>query len=143
MKQTLLIITICLLFFSCKKNNTDEQSFIQCNSPQYLDSAAISNKIVGSWTLIKQRFGSNGKVVATTKNIKVIFNSNSTYSLFEDSLVLAQGNWDLKNVLDSMWGLGLTAPSSYLIGYISFCNNQVVFSYNYLDGNDNLFEKSN
>ena len=56
MKQALLVITICLLLFSCKKNTSDKQSFMQCNNPQYLDSVAISNKIAGSWTLIKQQY---------------------------------------------------------------------------------------
>lgn len=143
MKQTLLVITICLLFFSCKKNTPDEQSLLQCNHPQNLDSAATSNKIVGSWMLIKERWGSTGEVVTPGKNIKVTFNSNSTYSLFEDSSVLAQGNWNLKIVLDSMWGLDIAAPSNYLYGYISFCDNQVLFSYSYLDGTNNLFEKVN
>lgn len=143
MRHTLLGITICLLLYSCKKNISDQQSFLKCNNPQHLDSVAISHKIVGSWTLIKQRWGSTGKVVAANKNITVTFNSNSTYTVFEDSSVLAQGNWNLKIVLDSMWGLSPTVPNSYLNGYISFCDDQVLFSYSYLDGNDNLFEKVN
>ena len=143
MKQTLLTFTICLLLFSCKKNITHEQSFLQCKNPQFLDSAGISNKIPGSWKLIKQRWGSTGKVELTDKNIKISFNSNSTYTVFEDSSVLAQGNWNLKIVLDKMWGLDLTTPSSYLNGYISFCDDQVLFSSNYMDLNDNLFEKVN
>ena len=142
MKPTLIVITICFLLFSCKKNTSDKQLFLQCNNPQYLDSTAISNKIVGSWTLIKQRWGSTGEVVMADKNIKVTFNANSTYTVVEDSSVLAQGNWNLKIVLDNMWGLDLTEPSNYLYGYISFCGNQVLFSYGYLDGNDNLFEKT-
>lgn len=143
MKRTLLIITICVLLFSCKKNTSNEQPFLECNNPQYLDSAAISKKIVGSWTLIKQRLGSTGKVVATNKNITVTFTSDSSYTLSENSSVSAQGNWNLKIVLDGMWGLNFTVPNSYLNGYISFCDDQVLFSYSYLDGNDNLFEKVN
>lgn len=142
MKQTLLSLTICFLLFSCKKNASNDQLFSQCNRPQLLDSTAISNKIVGSWTLIKQRLGSTGKVEVAKQNIKVIFNSNSTYVVMEDSSTLTQGNWSLKIVLDNMWGLDLTSPNNYLYGFISFCNNQVSFNFSYLDGNDNLFEKA-
>jgi hypothetical protein len=141
MKQTLLFLTIYVLLFSCSKNTSDKQPFLQCDTPQYLDSTAISNKIAGSWTLTKQRWGSTGEVVTADKNIKVTFNSNGTYTIVDDSSVLAQGNWTLKIVLDSLWGLDLTVPSDYLTGYISFCNNQLLFSYSYLDGSDNLFEK--
>jgi len=140
MKQALLSLAIGLLLFSCKKN-AEDQPFWQCGTPQSLDSTSISSKIAGSWTLIKQRWGSNGKVVMADKNIKVTFNSNSTYTVLEDSAILAQGNWSLKILFDNWWGLNLTSPSSYLNGFISFCNNQVLFSDNYLDGNDNLFEK--
>jgi len=92
--------------------------------------------------LIKQRWGSTGKVVMADKKIKVTFNSNSTYTVLEDSSIVAQGNWNLKIVYANMWGLHLTSPNSYLYGFISFCNNQVLFSNSYLDGNDNLFKKA-
>ncbi|HEY5391500.1 MAG TPA: hypothetical protein VIJ57_05260 [Hanamia sp.] len=108
-----------------------------------MDSATISKKIVGSWILIKQRLGSTGEVKVADKNIKAIFNSDSTYVVLEDSSILTQGNWSLKIVLDNMWGLVLTSPNNYLYGFISFCNNEVSFSFSYLDGNDNLFEKTN
>ena len=143
MKQTLLSLTICFLLFSCKKNISNGQFFSQCNKTQILDSATISNKIVGSWTFIKKRLGSTGKVEVADKNIKAIFNSDSTYVVLEDSSILTQGNWSLKIVLDNMWGLDLTSPNNYLYGFISFCNNEVSFSFSYLDGNDNLFEKTN
>ena len=143
MKQTLLSLTICFLFFSCKKNISNDQFFLQCNNTQILDSATISKKIVGSWILIKQRLGSTGEVKVADKNIKAIFNSDSTYVVLEDSSILTQGNWSLKIVLDNMWGLDLTSPNNYLYGFISFCNNEVSFSFSYLDGNDNLFEKTN
>ncbi len=143
MKQTLLIIASCLLFLSCKKNTPDEQLFQNCKNPQYLDSATITTKLAGSWTLIKICLGCSGKIVATSKPIKVTFNSDSTYSLFEDSSVIAHRNWKLIPMSENMWGLDLTPDSSwYLYGYISFCDDQVLFSYSILDGNDNLFEKA-
>jgi len=140
MKRMFLLLTICLILLSCKKNKN--QTLWECSNAQFLDSATISNKIIGSWLWVKQLCGDgNGDVIAATKNIKVTFNANATFTVFENSSIITQGNWKLKIVDSNTWGLDPTSSSEYLYGRILFCNNQVMFNDSYIDGCDNVFAK--
>lgn len=140
MRQVLLLLIIFLIFLSCKKNN--DRTLWECGNSQFLDSALISNKIIGSWVWTKQLCGDgNGNVMTATKNIKITFNSNTTFTVLENSSIITQGNWKLKIVDSNIWGLDLTSSSEYLYGRILFCNNQVMFNDSYKDGCDNVFVK--
>ncbi len=143
MKPIFFLLTVCSIFFSCKKDTLDISLFQQCHNSQSLDSTAISNNLAGSWIWTKQSCFWTGKTTTADKNIKVIFNSNATFSVLENSSILTQGNWGLKIIDSNMWGLDLTSPSEYLYGRILFCNNQILFNDSYRDGCDNLFTKSN
>ncbi len=143
MRHIFLSLTICFILFSCKKDILDINSFWQCNSSQNLDSTAISNKIVGSWTWAKQSCFWTGKTKTADKKIKVTFNSNATFTILKNSSIITQGNWKLNTIDSNMWGLDLTPSSDYLYGRILFCNDQVLFNDSYRDGCDNLFEKVN
>jgi hypothetical protein len=140
MKQMFLLLSICLIFFSCKKNK--DNTLWECNNPPFLDSATISNKIIGSWVWTKQLCGDGaGSILIANKNIKITFNANTTFTVFQNSSILTQGNWKLKIVDNYVWGLDLTSVSEYLYGRILFCNNQVMFNDSYIDGCDNVFAK--
>ncbi len=143
MKYLFFSIAVCLITLACKKDSFDIASFWQCNSSQNLDSTVISNKIAGSWKWTKQSCFSTGKTMRADKDIKVTFNTNGTFAVLENSTIITQGNWTLRVVDSNMWGLDLTAPSTYLSGRILFCNSQVLFNDSYIDGCDNLFEKVN
>lgn len=139
MKQLFLLLTICLIFLSCKKNN--DRTLWECGSSQFLDSAVISNKIIGSWVWTKQLCWDVDGIMTANKNIKITFNANTTFTVLENSAILTQGNWKLKIVDSNIWGLELTSLSEYLYGRIIFCNNQVMFNDSYKDGCDNVFVK--
>ena len=141
MKTNILLLALCLLLFSCRKDASD-QLLWQCDKSQVLDSAAISTQIVGSWRLVQQRLGSNGEVATTDNSIIVTFNSDSTFTVLENSSVTTQGNWGLYKFSSNSWALDLTSASPYLYGIISFCDNKVLFTDSVVDGNDNLFEKT-
>ena len=141
MKPNILLLALCLLLFSCRKDASD-QLLWQCDNSQVLDSAAISTQIVGSWRLVQQRLGSNGEVATTDNSIIVAFNSDSTFTVLENSSVTTQGNWGLYKFSSNSWALDLTSASPYLYGIISFCDNKVLFTDSVVDGNDNLFEKT-
>jgi hypothetical protein len=141
MRPTLILMTICAVIISCKKEPLDINLFWQCNNSQNLDSASISNKLTGSWTWTKQSCFWSGKTTNADKNVKVIFNSNATFSVSENTNIVTHGSWKLTIVDSNMWGLDLTSPSDYLYGRIIFCENQVLFNNSYIDGCDNLFFK--
>jgi len=141
MKTNILLLALCLLLFSCRKDASD-QLLWQCDNSQVLDSAATSTQIVGSWRLVQQRLGSSGEVVTTDKSVIVTFNSDSTFTVLENSSVTTQGHWGLYKFSSNSWALDLTAASPYLYGIISFCDNKVLFTDSVVDGNDNLFEKT-
>ncbi len=142
MKYLIFFLLVCSLSFSCKKD-MDLDSFWSCNSAQNLDSTAISNKIQGPWKWIKQACCGDSKFKPADKNIKVIFNPNSTFTVSENSTIVTQGNWRLVIVDATMWGLDLSSSNSYLYGRILFCDNKVLFNDSHLDGGDFVFEKTN
>jgi hypothetical protein len=143
MKPTLLVLAVCLVLFSCNKGASGNGLLWECDNSQHLDSSAIAAKLTGTWKWEQQRRGSNLEVMMADKIVTVTFNADSTFKVLEDSLVTAQGNWKLVMFSNDMWALDLSAPSNYLYGAISFCNNKVLFTDSYVDGNDNLFEKVN
>ena len=140
MKHVLLLLTICLVFLSCKKNN--DRTLWECNNAPFLDSVTISNKIIGSWIWTKQLCGDGaGILLIANKNIKITFNANATFTVLENSAIITQGNWKLQTVGGSVWELDLSSSSEYLYGGILFCNNKVMFNDSYRDGCDNVFVK--
>ena len=140
MKFYFLILTICLISSSCKKET--KESIWECDSAQFLDSTAISNKITGSWLWTKQLCGDGaGKILSANKNVNVTFNLNRTFTLVENTTIIIQGSWNLKMVDNNLWGLDLNSSNEYLYGRILFCNNQIMFNSSYLDGCDNVFAK--
>lgn len=141
MKSILLLSAICLIVFACDKNGSDNQLLWQCSDNKNLDSTATATAIVGSWRLIQQRLGSTGKVVMAEKVVVATFNADATFTVRENSSVTTQGNWKLLMFSNNMWALDLTSQSNYLYGAISFCNDKVLFTDSFVDGNDNLFEK--
>lgn len=141
MRLLLLILPSALLFTSCKKDSIGIVSIWQCNSVQNLDSAAISKKITGSWKWMKYSCFDAGKNIVADKNIKVTFNTNLTFTVFENTSIVSQGNWVLKIIDSNIWGVELSLPSDYLYGRILFCGNQLLFNNSYKDGCDNLFLK--
>jgi hypothetical protein len=143
MRLIIIILILTLILNSCKKETINLNEFWQCNKSQNLDTIAIANKLTGSWTWRKQSCSSSGKTILADKIVKVTFNSNRTFSLSENAIIVTQGNWKLKIVDSNIYGLDLTPQSEYLYGRILFCNDEVLFNDSYIDGCDNLFCKIN
>ncbi len=143
MRLIIIILTLTLILNSCKKETINLNDFWQCNKSQNLDTTAIASKLTGSWTWKKQSCFWSGKTIRADKAVKVTFNSNRTFSLSENSIIVTQGIWKLKIVDSNMYGLDLTQPSEYLYGRILFCSDEVLFNDSYIDGCDNLFGKTN
>lgn len=143
MRLIILLLIIFSELVSCMKEKLDINHFWQCSMSQNLDLEAISNKLVGSWTWTKQSCFWTNITKSADRNIKVSFNSNETFSVYENSNTLTQGTWKLKQVDGNFVGLDLSSASEYLYGRILFCNNQVLFNDSYRDGCDHLFIKIN
>ncbi len=142
MRLTLLILTICLALFSCKKHVAaiNPLAFWTCTITEN-DSTLIAQKLAGSWKWTKQFCSS--QITPANKSVTVIFNSNAGFTITEDSVITTQGNWKLQNAGPNQWQLSLDSSSNYLRGFISFCNNEVVFADIYFDGCNNYFDKIN
>jgi len=140
MRSTLVLLAIGLLILSCRKNDSDHYISLQCTDSQTFDSAATANKLTGSWKLVQQRWGGTGEIVTANKDVQVTFNSDSTFTVWENSSVTTQGSWKLMKFSDNTWQLDLSSQSNYLYGFISFCNDNVLFTNSWVDGNDNLFK---
>jgi hypothetical protein len=143
MRLTLFCLTIFAGLISCKKDKLDLISFWQCNKSLNLDTTAISNKLVGSWTLSKQKCGDFGETKKASKNIKVTFQNDYSFSVKENSITESQGTWKLKRVDADTWVLDLSLTSEYLYGDILFCDNLLLLNDNHRDGCANLFKRNN
>ena len=145
MRLFFLCVIISAGLTACKKDNLDISSFWNCNQLQNLDTTAVSAKLVGSWSWIKQACGDGaGKIKKADKNIKVTFRTDRTFSVNENAALLTQGTWKVVQVDGSSWGLDLSSASEFLYGRIFFCDDtQVLFNDSYRDGCDNLFNKRN
>jgi len=138
MKQIFLLLIIWLIIFSCKKDASGIDSSWPCDILE--DSSATSIQIVGTWKWTKRELAT-GKLVIADKNIKATFNSDKTFTIKENVSIIEQGSWSLKSPLAGYWALNITSQSNYLNGFILFCNNQILFTERYMDGNANYFEK--
>ena len=140
-KEFISFIIAVFTITACKKE-IDILSFAQCHDSQHLDSITISNRLTGSWKWSKQSCFWSDKTVKANKTVQVTFNSNTSFTISENSNVISQGTWKLKIVDSNSWGLDLSLASEYLYGRIFLCNNQVLFNNSYIDGCDNLFNRS-
>jgi hypothetical protein len=143
-----LFSLICLPFLAgltaCKKEKLDINSFSQCNQSQNLDSTAISAKLIGTWAWSKQSCFDVDGTKKADRNVKVIFSPDGTFQVNENTTALTQGSWMVVQVdRFGSWGLNLSSESEYLYGRLLFCDNQLLFNNSYVDGCDNLFNKSN
>ncbi len=143
MRLLFIILTLASILTSCKKEKINVNDFLQCSKSQNLDSTAIANKLTGNWRWKKQSCYWTAQTKKADKDVKVIFNTNRTFTVSQNDIIIAQGTWRLKIVDSNMYGLDLSQFSEYLNGRILFCNNEILFNDSYRDGCDNLFGKSN
>jgi hypothetical protein len=114
---------------------------MECNNEQNLDSTTISTKLIGSWTWKKQSIPYSNKFKDANKNIKATFNSDSTFTIMENSNVVIQGTWKLTYHSMNHYSLRPNEYNEYMGGAVYFCENQLLFLDSPGDGVDNLFEK--
>jgi len=138
MKLILLLLTICLTILACKKHNSGNEVYWPCDISD--DSISTVSKLEGSWQWINYACPP-GPLNKADKNINVTFNSNGTYNVQENSVIITQGSWQLKSANTNLWILDLSSTSSYLKGFIFFCDNRVDFADDYEDGCSNYFKK--
>ena len=135
-----LFAALLFAVFSCKKKEAEKpynlNTIIDCSLAQYPDSLSILQKLQGSWTLKK-----HGVPIANTnKNITLTFDSDSTFSVIENSNIIQQGTFKLINY-HTYYLLATETYFPYLGGDIFFCDNELLFYRSSSDGDDNLFEK--
>lgn len=142
MRFFLFCVTILVGFSACKKEDSDTSYFKNCDPKNILDSAEVFSKLIGSWNWSEQAC-SDGSITKERldKPFKVVFLTNHTFSVYENAVILTQGTWKIVQLNGISWALDLSSPSEYLRGRIIFCDKQVLFSFGYLDGCDNLFNK--
>ena len=140
MKKAALLVLIAVVLFACNKNKSATNPFSDCRAYP-TDSAVIAHAITGMWKLTKQSFPT-GEIKAPSKNVKVVFNANQTFQVFENNTVVTEGTWYLEKAFGTYWGLHLSNESLYLNGAIRQCNDELIFTDSFVDGPDNLFKKA-
>lgn len=143
MRLLFIILMLTSILSSCKKEKINVNDFWECSKSLNLDSTAIANKLTANWTWKKQSCFWTGQTKKADKDVKVNFNTNRTFTVTQNEIIVAQGSWKLKIVDSNMYGLDLSQFSEYLNGRILFCNDEILFNDSYRDGCDNFFGKSN
>jgi hypothetical protein len=121
----------------CKKK-IDIASFNGCHKALNLDSAATAAKLLGTWKWDKRDCPGTPRTSPSDKNVRVTF-VDSVFTVYQDTTTLTLGSWSLVPVDANVFRLEMYPPNVYLHGEILFCDNEVLFSNNYLDGCDHLF----
>ena len=146
MKNSLIIsafIVISLLPFSCSKDKLDQidtKQLWDCYKSQNYDSTKLASELLGTWKWTAYY----SEIPGTNKANKDVFlnlSKTGTFTVTENSVVITQGNWNLRIADINNYELELNKPSTYLYGRIVLCENQVLFNNSYIDGSDNLFIK--
>jgi hypothetical protein len=143
MRPIILSLAICLALFSCEKPETiDPGALLECHQSQQLDSAAISTKLVGTWSF-SSGFCYKKKLTNPLTIGKANFSDNGRFTVADFNGSVRQGTWNLKSLGSNMWGLEMTPQSEYLYGRIVFCKNQVLFDNTDVNGEGcyHLFSK--
>ena len=137
-------IVISLLTFSCSKDKLvqiDTKQLWNCYKSQNYDSTKLASKLIGTWKWSKYY----AEIPGTNKANKDVFlnlTKEGAFTVTENSVVITQGNWNLRVVDFENFELDLNKPSTYFYGRILLCENQVLFNNSYIDGSDNLFVRT-
>ncbi len=134
---------------SCKKDNADSDSvkidmkgLWECNEDQNYDSTKLAAKLVGNWQWFIYSCYWSGTTNKADKDVRVTFTSYGTFWVKENSVIVTQGSWALKDEDSGILGLQLDTPSQYLYGRILLCDDQLLFNHSYIDGCDNFFVRN-
>jgi len=147
MKNTIIIsafIIISLLSQFCSKDNLekiDTKQLWNCYKALNYDSTKLAIKLIGTWKWTAYQAEIPGANNAD-KEVFLTLTKTGTYTVTENSVVITQGNWNLKIVDFNSYELAVNEPSVYLYGRILLCENQVLFNNSYIDGSDNLFTRT-
>ncbi len=140
MKPIYLIILFFATLISCKKSSTPAEVIEPCQALLNLDSAATSQKLVGTWLWRKQTC-MLVPLRDADKEVKVKFSSTGNFTVTENTVVITQGTWVIKSVGTNRWKVEVSSYSSYLAGFVGFCNNQVEFDERIIDGCLHIFTR--
>lgn len=147
-------ITIFLLATTaCTKKSSDTVNSAATTTPITIDAiqnchaasnqypSQITNNILGNWQWEKSFNPWTQKTTLASKHVLVHINDASTYHITENGITVSQGIWSLGKISETQWELKLTQNYTHTQGIIYLCNDELVLSSSYLDGNDNYFVK--
>lgn len=147
MKNSLIIsafIVISLLTQFCSKDKLDQidtKQLWDCYKSQNYDSTKLASNLIGTWKWTEY-YAEIPRTNKANKDVFLNLTKTGTYTVTENSVVITQGNWNLRVVDFDNYELELNKPSTYLYGRIVLCENQVLFNNSYIDGSDNLFVRT-
>ena len=142
----IFLVMMLLVYSCCRKDGYVSGPFqnfhLTCVMRPY-DSIASANKLIGKWKWISEYSIWTNTIYPADKNVVIIFKADTTFSETENSVVIAQGNWNLQIADANHWGVHTSMYAQHISGTIYFCDDKVTFITDYVDGPDNLFEKIN
>lgn len=100
-QHILCVVFIIFLTTSCEKQDVAseyQQKWLECRKNNSIDQQAIFNQLMGEWKMIATNCAecSSPGIKATAKNVKLIFTTDSTVSVFEDGQLIKSSKIAIK-----------------------------------------------
>lgn len=149
MQKLLSILLIILISSACKKNRSEDESYIgkimMCHRNENTDSVKLFQRLKGSWMLWKKEAGGfNPNPEDNSEQVVLNFTTDKKYTVIKNGDLIAQGNFHLDEFADQSWRLRPDVNNEYLMGTLAICGNILVLisrpvdgvDYYYIDGVD-------
>lgn len=115
----------------------------KCHDNENPYPSQINANMEGTWVWQSYTcYGTTEQTLSAGKVVVVTFSDGGLYKVYENSAVIEEGSWTLKQTRQNEpWEISTTYPSAYLKGYVLLCKNEVVFYSSYRDGCDYYFTR--
>jgi|GEM_PF-7054559 len=147
--HTLRILLLCscfaLIATSCSKSKqqpvppaSDISSYYDCFNKFPYDSITVSAHLPGTWELIESYSPWTQKTTVPVQAEYIQFKMNHQFSIITGGIVTQSGTWSLTpQTKPNYWYLNLDTTT---IGQVLFCENTMLISDSYVDGNNDLYK---
>lgn len=145
-KLTQSLFIFCLILIGTFSCGEAEPPVLQlsCTPEQAPDEEAVAAKLLGSWEW--KAYGNCGFTAAYSetaeKGVYIRFLEEGVFEEVKDNKVITTGKWQIEKQGENSYYI-LSEPYHRLLnGQVLFCERELMFSFSYLDGCDQLFVRS-
>ena len=139
------LFLLSLFLMSCHKKNDDAipQQNTECFYKTALDSAEVANKLLGKWKWQYSFSGWTGEYSDdVNKGLSFEFKSDGTMLVNRKGEEQLSVTWSLQPAVDSYYNLVATPYVNETLGFVLFCDDQLLFNGGAGDGTNNYFKRN-